>query len=174
MVMSFILLIFVSVKQNTNIMYFTKTIQSRLQSALEVVNETFPTINRGGCGVFAVMIHDTLAEMGIPSEFHMICAWKSDVDKLEGKTDIEGLMSIAWEHVVVSVDNYLIDSSGIYTGWDEFAKETKWGRGLLSKPLVKEMVGLHVEETRYWNPTFDRDLVPQIEENFTNAIKKVA
>jgi hypothetical protein len=158
-------------------MYFSKPIQERLKYALDLINNNYPTINSGGCGVFAVMIHDQLEKMGIKSEFHMLCRDSETAERVMEVTDNLEFRWMNWGHVIVSVGEYYIDSTGIYPSYDEYLNANyqwvEWDYEYISGHLNKDLIRLHADST-HWNPTFDRELIPTIKQEFTSAVKLTA
>lgn len=131
-----------------------------LTSFLKNIGNQIPNIGNGGCGFFARSLSKQLIELNIP---HKIIARFGPFDEQEDNLkkylqtgnvhDGNGEFTAA--HVVIKVDEEYLDHDGYSKENYLFLRESVE----ISMKNLEDMI-----EYSDWNPAFDRNNVPKIEE----------
>ena len=147
-----------------------------ISTLLKVFKKEFPKINKecddniniGGCGIFALKVYDTLKEFGYDPEILILCPFYQDPS--EAVTELKngnGPDSISWHHVLIRINEKLVDAHGIYSSLDECGYWAESAVAGCSRELLEQWLGYP-----NWNSTFVRDLyVPKIDKEFKKIEK---
>jgi hypothetical protein len=140
---------------------FNKNLKIVLETTLNLVTKKVPSLNNGGCGVFALLLGEKLEAMGFLVEYCYVLRYKKDnkyIDNAVYNNDVFDINYASWCHVVLKVNNrYFIDSGGIFLRKrDIVATATASPYGGISTPTPKEMVETHVSIECEWNNEFNR------------------
>ena len=90
------------------------------EECVKTINDEIPTINQGGCGIFAEKLYNILDKMGLNPTVVFITRYTGDwrewlgYDLNDKGVSIRNGMLDPFCHVMVKVDGYYLDSSGIY------------------------------------------------------------
>ncbi len=136
-------------------------------------NAHIPTIDHGGCCLYAYLVGKELLAMGIPARvFTSRCylpeiVYNTNIDAVRPKipvntTDEWNAHDISFEHLGVEFDykgtTWHVDSQGVHSGQAEF-------RGRFVYPgrfTVAEAEELYLNST--WNTDFPRSMIPTVED----------
>lgn len=139
----------------------TKVI-TKLDYALEEVENKFPDINYGGCGVFALILYSELKSLGanpklLVSIGTIVSMSKSIVRKANQCKNLEQLDNLLdIGHIFVQVGRRYIDSTGVHY--------TKYDISFTSRciPLTVEALNTMAHNSKGWNEEFNRRRTPAI------------
>jgi hypothetical protein len=145
----------------------TLTIIEKLYAECQKVkiNTKVPTINRGGCGIFAEVLYHKLIKLGLKPILGVITykSFEGDTDRLvDMKYQINNV-----RHVVVIVGKKLIDSEGIYND----VIDTKYDKPKLIKNIPIEKLMEWNKDRGLWNPRFKANHT-RIVKNLLNIVYK--
>lgn len=150
-----------------------------LEPVLPKVKEKFPTINWGGCGVFANLLATELDKLGV--KYKII--WIGDDSK--HKKDIKRIFKdkgndvclldfnneFIWvSHIMIKIGRKFIDASGIYENF----KTTEWNHREVICEITKKELELISLSNHGWNCSFNRTQIPKVERELKKIFKKVA
>ena len=149
-----------------------------LIEGLSYVDASTPTsINCGGCGVFAMLLHNKLAELNIEHKIQAVYFRdrKGNPDDDEGLKNLteylnngssENLVKAGEDHIVIQIGNLYFDSTGVVN------------REMLSTykliELTPDVLQELIDKSQNWNPEFDRDTTPIIKELMDEAFSKMS
>ena len=146
----------------------------KLNKKLKQIDDRHMDINHGGCGAFAVIMYDLIvAEFGVTPEILVeLEEWDDDlsinyIPDLKDLDDLHKKSRMSINHIVILLDNWVIDSEGVRPRSDEWQ---------LRQHNVHE---LGVDQLRKWvdaggwNDTFDTKEIPKIKKEAERAIKAV-
>ncbi len=151
-------------------------VQFKLKKTLEKLNKAYSLINHGGCGYFAKEFGSILKAKGIQHKYYLLVSSLSNVKeaikRIEAK-DIDRLnMYVHWTHVMVNVDDKLIDAEDVVDISLEDGYKRKGRHYLVELPEDLLHEWLTPEYDSHWNYTFDRKKVPVIREVLNKNLNK--
>jgi len=145
---------------------------------LSYVDASTPTsINCGGCGVFAMLLHKKLAELNIQHKIQAVYFKTREGEPpsdegLENLTEYmqngseSNLVKAGEDHIVIQIGNLYFDSTGLVN------------RQMLSTykmiELSPEVLQALIDKSQNWNPEFDRDTIPTIKKLLDEAFSKMS
>jgi len=135
--------------------------KEKLEKALTKLNNTYATINCGGCGHFAKELGEVLKTKGYKVKYVLLLLNKSEVEyanKCIKKNEIDILNELSWAHVMVKTNGKLIDSEGIHNNLLVYKKRCY----AVTLPELFLSTWLTPQYDHNWNSTFDRGIVPKI------------
>jgi len=159
----------------------TYEIANKLYHNYKTINEKIPTINSGGCGIFAEYLYSTLKRFGLKPKLGVITnsikglnyrikVWKTYG---EDRYDLYGNQFAIVEHVVVILENkLLVDSTGVYDNLKQHS-DSDYHNSKLNKRLTLETLKDWNRKGEFWNETFDRDYERVIEDKLDKCYNKV-
>ena len=115
-----------------------------------------PTINGGGCGVAAIVIHDILNKYNIPNEIIFLYDHNDDYDLIRNKTAKQDLSKefASCDHAVIWVEGQYIDTSGF-----KYINKYKSRISMSREEVIKSL------RQGIWYWLFNRNIwIPYIEE----------
>lgn len=145
----------------------TPSFKIKLVSVLQEVNDKYYGINAGGCGAFAKILSDILEPKGFNIQYVLVSRSKDTISNINKNVSninddaIKEIIDETWEHVMLLIDDQLIDSTGIYKSLLERATYENY---LVSTPIPKECFEILTSEkyASMWTKRFNRDLIPYI------------
>jgi len=117
----------------------------------------FPYVNSGGCGWVAFHISRNLDKLGVDHEICLVSPNSVNVRELNLEhqrilsSEEMGWYTGWWEHVVVRVDDYILDGSGIFER-DGYSYAGYTGLSIIDKEILSEWL-----EEDTWNYTFEEE-----------------
>lgn len=86
-----------------------------LAEELKNIDSVIPNINCGGCGQFAIRLHDNLNRHGIPNTIHMVIPSECAVSMTEIANNVNHGEFVVrmFTHFVIRINNRYFDSTGI-------------------------------------------------------------
>ena len=104
---------------------------------IEKINTKYPKIDWGGCGTFSYHLSEKLNKLNV----------KNQIVYIPEKETPNGAYrcDIKFHHILVKVDNYLIDNSGIRNVEEEVL------------PLENEKLKCMLEDKKLWNNVFPHE-----------------
>jgi len=150
----------------------------RVSETMEFIKKRYPSINSGGCGIFANDLGVILSNEGYKVEYVFVCrdsVWKEKIDIMIDNKNIDTLMSgsVDWLHILTVVNGYVIDSEGMKT-YNQYHRSGIYNTNIrFSKPFGKDILDALNSPTyaHNWNKTFDIDLVKPIQKDLqTNLV----
>jgi hypothetical protein len=135
-----------------------------LFESLKIVGERIPSINFGGCGVFALELSKVLTEKNIKHHILFMgnsyindnpCNPSNSLLKKQNKPlAFLNDKNIFLAHVVVIVDNkIIIDGCGCYIEFNE----VPFSHCRLKFKIEQSVLEAMVNESNRWNPSYDRE-----------------
>ncbi len=126
----------------------------RLLATLNEINNYCNTINHGGCGIFAKMLGELLEDRGYVVKYYVVLASDTFIDLLRIDNTCDNVLQTNFYHVVINVDNKIIDSNGVVdiNDYNEHHIE-------IEKVTLKELL-----KKANWRKTYDPAHTPKIEE----------
>jgi hypothetical protein len=129
------------------------------------INDTLPSLNRGGCGIFAEKLYDLYLRLGYKPIIILI------TDSLEGmkmrlESDNQYYASII--HIVIKVEDYYIDSNTVSKDRNDIG----FTYGEICLDLTIDKLREWNSTASLWNRCFDRDDIGYISEKIENIYKK--
>jgi len=140
-----------------------------LYNEYKVINERVRNLNRGGCGVFAEKLYRLLIDLRVDAKIFIMTENAEGMRKRLTENEPYAACIV---HVLIMVEGKLIDSEGI---WDN-AKAvplSDWGSELYETDLAT-LVSLNSDGKNTWNPCFDREQIPLVEQILKEAANKFA
>lgn len=154
----------------------------RLNNALGVLEDEFPTINMGGCGFTALYIGEQMEKRGYPIKYVLIS------DKIKHETSLSAFrefksfsdaikLSIREVndrkfyigHIVVYYKGLMIDPEGVQS-WENTHRYRR--EQIITTTLTREIIEHWVCQSG-WNPAFEREHLPKIKERITEIFNEV-
>jgi hypothetical protein len=128
-------------------------------------------INTGGCGAFAKLLYYAVKkEFGIDPTIAVFMRHEDDRDI---NLDIIRTDYHPWDHIAIMIgpnSKYVIDSTGIHTV--DFV-EKKMRLPILNTEMTIKTLSKWVNTAHMWNPTFDRNEIPNIAKQLENVMKQL-
>lgn len=149
-----------------------KTVLETFSKEFPKINEKYPIINCGGCGIFAQKVYGILKEFHFkPKLIVLIPFYYSKTDAVEKLNNNGKPYEMAWSHIMVKVGKKFIDCDGIYTNLKQtdhyFSHEGVEG---MTPELLQQWI-----DSRGWNDRFDREkAVPIINKGFNKIEKQLS
>lgn len=153
-----------------------KTLTTILAENLSDKEWTLNNINCGGCGKFALNLHDSLQRIGIHCSLISVSApyWNYEPNSLDVNKEINNIISdkkatCPNDHIVVKVGNVFLDSNGDVT--EDYYQVDKDDREVFYD-LLEKLVNI----PERWNRTFTRSnkhLEEGLEQVMSREIKQV-
>jgi len=115
-----------------------KRLELKLDREIKKISQTIPYIHRGGCGVFSLLLWDTLAFMGILTK------------PIEMFDDYPRWLR---NHILLTINGLYIDSNGVHD-------TTKWMGLRVERPLSLESLRNQAWDDTIWYTgvdSFNRD-----------------
>lgn len=110
-----------------------------LKIKIEELNNYFPNINYGGCGTFSYHLNKVLKDKyAIESNLYYLPGIPAAIE-----------YDLHFSHIVIKIDNYIIDNNGFYENGNGWTKDLK----ALSDEKLKEMIDIPL----LWNNMFYTD-----------------
>lgn len=109
----------------------------KLISEIEIINNKYPKIDWGGCGTFSYHLSKKLNELSIENEI----VYLPEKDPPNGSYRCD----IKFRHILVKVDNYLIDNYGIRHINDD------------TLPLESKKLECMLHDKKLWNNVFPHE-----------------
>lgn len=142
-----------------------------LVEALPYVDVWTPTdINGGGCGVFAEMFSNILDKYSIEHKIIALTRKEEEGDEQEEnflkfiKRENETANGAGVAHIVIKIDNFYFDSTGIMNLRVKFFEQYELSKEQLHQ-LIKEGM---------WNGLFDKSCTGSLKERLEEAFKSFA
>ncbi len=127
--------------------------------------QTIPNINRGGCGVAALVLYRQAVKEGLNPEI-VYCylgrdrAWEKNSKFIEGKTK----KAASCDHIVLKINDEYYDCDGVNrlatAGWYSFTQTVS------EKHLMNSLI------YGGWNDDFDRRNLKKIEDRFGKLVPR--
>lgn len=141
--------------------------KKKLEKTLTKLNKTYNTINCGGCGYFAKELGSVLKTKGYEVKYVLLLSDEDEVEyanKCIKKNEINILNGLSWAHVMVNVEDKLIDVEGLFdANFDKKNNVYKKDRYIgITLPESLLHTWLTPKYDKNWNPYFDRGIVPKI------------
>lgn len=105
-----------------------------LLTEIKKINNKYPLIDWGGCGTFSYHLSEKLNSLGIENQ--IVYTLEKETHKDAYRCDIK------FSHIMVKVDEYLIDNKGTATIKEEIF------------PLDKEKLKSMLDDKKLWNDRF--------------------
>jgi hypothetical protein len=149
-----------------------------LEPALPQVKKMFPTINWGGCGVFANLLATELDKLGVKYKIIWIgheARHKKDIKKIfkhyGGQVTLGAFndSDIYVAHIMIKVGRKFIDASGVHKNLNN----TQWGWYGLRHEITKEQLELISLSSEGWNSDFNRNQIPRVKKEVKKIFEKV-
>jgi len=150
-----------------------------LEPALPQVQNKFPSINWGGCGVFANLLANELDKLGVKYKIIWIgheARHKKDIKDIfkhyGGQVSLIDFNNrdIYLAHVMIKVGRKFIDASGVHKNLND----TQWGWYRLRHEITKEQLEFISLTSEGWNTSFNRNQIPRVEKEVKKIFYKVA
>lgn len=153
-------------------MSFTKLFEV-LSNDIPLVKAKFERINSGGCGAFALFLSNELNKRNVN---HKI-VWVGNSFRGEEKKIAKQIHSIFGAnknpsllyfnsngiyltHAMIVINGKFVDATGVYGSFDE----TNWSYRSVLTEISNEQLRVLVENPNGWNKSFDRNLIPKVED----------
>lgn len=152
---------------------------NKLATKLKTINENYDDVNLGGCACIAAMIAESL-RLVFPIMRITACnpSWSTakqgDINEIRDMSneaadkDYWYSNGLGFDHVWIEVWYkkrwYVLDSTGVHTRKEMYARWTEPHKGSFS---IKEMKSMAAERTG-WNDWFDRSQLPNIKQHIDN------
>ena len=161
-----------------------KDLYSALNSELPYIDMHFPDLNCGGCGAFALYLSKELDKIGVDHSIVWIGENYGDCDEdthelLHSVFHDNGQWSnvtnfhdvdISLTHIMIDIDGYLVDSTGVYMSLDDTEFYMKSELGVITQEQLEWLVS----NPEGWNSWFNRDDMPKVNKMVKKAMKKIA
>lgn len=147
-----------------------------INHTMHVIRGRFKFINYGGCGVLTYILARQLAKATTPHI--MICSKNINCDGIIEEMANKGLpishlfeigIHHMWVEFEVNGDVYAVDIDGIVSA-DKM--RMRWGNPINFNPTIRDAYSLSIS-TNGWNPTFDRDQIPEIKRFINKKLNKL-
>jgi hypothetical protein len=146
-------------------------LKAKLEKTLNKLKETYKTINYGGCGYLAKELGDILKTKGCEVKYVLLLRSEDHIapaNKRIKQNRIDGLNMLDWAHVMLNVEDKLIDVDGLCEAEYDKSKKvfikkntyTKYYGVELPEQTLSEW--LMPEYDSHWNYAFDRKIVPKM------------
>lgn len=151
----------------------------QLEPALPSIHEKFPSINWGGCGVFANLLTTELDKLGVKYKIIWIGNNPNDKKQIKKIFKEKGDKVILWDfneigigvaHFMVKIGRKFVDASGVYKSLND----TEWWNYRLRCEVTKENLNSVSVSHLGWNNMFDRKQIPRVEREVKSLFKKIA
>jgi hypothetical protein len=154
-------------------------IQDKLETTLKKLKRTYNTINCGGCGYFAKELGDILKNKGYEVKYVLLMRMESHIEptnKAIKQNKIDKVNELSWCHVMLNVEDKLIDVDGLVRSEYDEAKKVYiknnvyskyYGVTLPEKTLSKWLMPKY---DSHWNYMFDRSIVPKIRKELQKSL----
>lgn len=129
----------------------------KLERILKDVSSLDCHINGGGCGLFARQLSKVLISLGFDVKFVLVCNDKNGLENCEkhiNNSNTNGLEDGGWRHIMIRVNGYYIDSSGVFSSFKN-AQGTYLTEVNLPEKIFNEMLNPKFGIT--WNSVFDKN-----------------
>lgn len=148
-----------------------------LGEEIKKINDKYPDINYGGCGLFAVLLYNKLKNLGYNP---VICSFVYNEQAFRKSIEIynkEGILSYELKrregfcHVILKVGDFYMDSTGVYeivTEMDEFCMGYRVVEGVSYKMILECS-----NKRSLWNNTFNRNHISEIEGELNLILERV-
>lgn len=148
----------------------------QLGKGLVNINQTYPDINCGGCGVFAYELGVLLKERGIDSKVVWIQHFSSrrlrkefnKVINTQPKKLFDIDEDIICSHIMLYIDGLYIDSTGVYKSFSN----TDWGLcdyKILDYTTIDNIKRI-CNHSKGWNVTFKRKFISPIKKDLKKLV----
>ena len=144
------------------------------------INERVRHLNKGGCGHFAEHLYHTLIKLGVIPKLGVVTDTKKGMDrKLAGKSEFNkkgnyiGGKFANVAHVVVIIDDMLIDSRGIHKTVTDCWQTIYKTDYELSDLLTIEQLKKWNRDLDMWNSRFKRYNINTIRKRLKECYNKV-
>lgn len=147
-----------------------------LETFLPVIDSRIPTkINNGGCGIFAKNLYDKLIQMGFEVKLVYIASEEEQpiIERVIKNNKYEkGEKRSGFQHCMVSLGDYIyFDSTGVTHPPQLLEKASKGNKKaderLYVGEISEENLQIYNDHIDSWSQIFDRDCIPQIEEELS-------
>jgi len=154
-----------------------------LNERLNELRENIDALSFGGCGFFALFLYESLVNKGFSPEIKVVHVNNNDYFKkvitniLNDSSDFEAKMNlfiqeISWRHFMVSVNDNLIDSNGVFptfvnTGYSFFHNISE---DSIPIELLKELL----KKENLWNHSYDRNNNNNLKLEIENIIENIS
>ncbi len=144
-----------------------KRIIDKIVAEFKKIDAEIPTLNRGGCGVFAYEAYKLLDSLGIKVKLGVITINKSSTSYYLKNNG--GANETPFDHIILCIGRKFVDSGGLYTN----PKQIKnYERGYdLVKGMPLELLSSWLTESG-WNRVFDKQKYKPIIKQRIKDIKK--
>lgn len=118
------------------------------------INSKLPTLNMGGCGLFAEHLYNVLVDLGFNPKLVIITNDPKEMEQLINNEIHHTECMTSIRHIVVKVDRYYIDSKLITSNVDMFG----YGRNSrYTDKLSVDVLSEWNKDIERWNDAFDRN-----------------
>lgn len=146
-----------------------------LETFLPALDSRIPTrINEGGCGIFAKLLYENLKKAGFETKIVFLASEedKSIIENIckNNKYGSEDKRT-GFRHCMVSLNDFIyFDSMGVTLPpqlAEKASKNEKKGEKIYVGEVSEENLEVFINHTDSWCEIFDRDCVPQIQEELS-------
>jgi hypothetical protein len=150
-----------------------------LEPALPQVKKKFPSINFGGCGVFANLLANELDKLGVKYKIVWIGSHRRHKKIIKQTFNHYGGLvtlnefneqEVFLAHVMIKIGKTYIDASGVYNSF----KETQWSYRCVICDITKEQLEFITLTSIGWNTSFNRNQIPRVEKEVKKIFEKIA
>jgi len=111
-----------------------------LDLGLKDINTRIPSINEGGCGIFATLLHDELVQLGMMTEAVVL-------------NDMLPIWQVY--HIALKHGGCYFDSDGIHKVMSNY-------QYAIESTMPMEVLRVEVDDGSLWYGGFDRGLIPDL------------
>ena len=132
------------------------------------INGRIPDINRGGCGIFAEELYNTLIKLGNKPQIYIITRFNIN-DVLEAIAN-DNTYGFSFNHIIIKIGKYYYDSNGKRTIEDY---RDIYGSNISFVNCSIEYLNKLNANIDVWNDTFNRNKTKNIQAVLEKAFKKI-
>lgn len=146
-----------------------KRIIEAVAAEFKKINEAIPTLNCGGCGVFAYEAYKLLDSLGLSVKLGVITYDKTrTLDCLRNNGTPR---ATPFSHIVLCIGRKIIDSEGVY---DKVGEIKDYSTYDMAKGMSLELLAEWIADKGGWNPRFNREqYVPVIKQELKKVKKSL-
>jgi len=137
----------------------------QLNDGLAKINSTIPSINYGGCGVFAGLLGEQLQIYTDCLIKIAVCDYDSDAETVWYRKTFHHV----WLELKFNNRWYSIDSDGIIKG----NKGINWMKPHKVRFNVDHIIKLAVNRSKGWSTIFDRKQIPKLAGLIEQEVKQI-
>lgn len=148
-----------------------KTFTKAIEQIHDEIYNKIPSINRGGCGIFALYMHKALNNLNISNNIEIRCGCSCDIDEknrmFDNLDDFEKyeLEDLSFSHGWISIPKFKFKLDGIIT------LPISSNKDLVSDGVYNQQQLEKAIELGQWNSDYRRKYNPLLKDIINNTFK---